>query len=77
MGSIAGELARKFLSDTDSKPSSFPIYHDNGQYIFSRTQLEKWQIELPEDIKSKAIFVEDRDTLSQFDCANFNHSICY
>jgi hypothetical protein len=77
MGLIAGELSLKLLSGTNSNSSYFPIYNDNGQYMFSRTQLNKWQIVLPEDIQSNAIFVEDRDTLWQFDCTKFNDSICY
>jgi ABC-type uncharacterized transport system substrate-binding protein len=35
-----------------------PVMENKGRFFFSRSQLEKWGITLPEKISSKADFIE-------------------
>ncbi|MEH6628177.1 MAG: hypothetical protein V7739_17170 [Motiliproteus sp.] len=77
IGTAAGELALDLLDKEDSDENTFPVFYDKAKYIFSRTELNRWQIDLPIDIRTKAIFVEDLHTLWIFDCAKYDNSLCY
>ena len=52
-GEEAGKIAQKILSG--KSPAQIPpVIGQKGRFFFSRSQLEKWQITLPEKIAEKA-----------------------
>lgn len=56
-GRIAGEMILKILSGTP--PSAIPpAVAEQGRLLFSRSQLARWSIILPEDIAAQAEYVE-------------------
>ena len=71
-----GEMAGKILYDilkNGKKPSDInPVFYNYGQYIFSRTMLEKYNLILPKEIKEKSEFIEDRHDLWNFEKYSFN-----
>ena len=71
-----GEMAAKIMLDilkNGKKPSDInPVYYDYGQYIFSRTMLKKYDLVLPEKIKEKSEFIEDRHNLWDFKKYSFD-----
>lgn len=77
IGAYAAELALDILQNGTAPGDIYPVYYDTGEYIFSRTQLAKWGIELPQAIKQQATFAEDIHHLYQFDCRDYPDSICY
>ncbi|WP_427979409.1 ABC transporter substrate-binding protein [Agarivorans sp.] len=57
-GKIAGEMALTILS-TGAVPHTLgPKTAEKGRYLFSRSQLQHYKINLPEHIRAKAEFVE-------------------
>ncbi|WP_411993411.1 ABC transporter substrate-binding protein [Agarivorans sp. DSG3-1] len=57
-GRLAAELAHTILT-TDVVPHSLgPKTGEKGRYLFSRSQLERYNITLPDNINSKAIFID-------------------
>ncbi|WP_234418404.1 ABC transporter substrate-binding protein [Dongshaea marina] len=56
-GIAAGVLAKKILNGMDPASVS-PKVAEKGYYLFSRSQLQKWNIKLPDKIARKAKFVE-------------------
>lgn len=54
-GQLAGELAMKVLSGTPV--SKIPYLHDKkGQYMFSISGVEKWQLDIPEKVREQVIW---------------------
>lgn len=58
MGWSAADLIKKILAEGNAPKEIRPIYNDNGAFLFSATQLRKWQMNLPEDIRSVAEILE-------------------
>ncbi|WP_338636080.1 ABC transporter substrate-binding protein [Spirobacillus cienkowskii] len=58
-GKAAAELAIKLLNNPNTLPSSiFPIYLQEGKFIFSKYELNKRKLALPKEILNETIFVE-------------------
>lgn len=56
-GQTAGKIALNILSGT--KPFDIkPVVAEKGRLMFSKEQIEKWNITLPEDMTSKVEFTE-------------------
>ena len=55
-GKMAGDLALKLLSG--EQVSNMPQTAKKGQFIFSHSQLQKWNIRIPADIERTAVFVD-------------------
>ena len=77
IGSYAADLAIEILEKGKKPADIYPVYYDKGEYIFSRKQLDKWQIKLPKEIRENAIFSEDLHKLYEFDCKDYPQSICF
>jgi len=56
-GIVAGNIALKILSGK-SPGTIFPVAAEKGQYLFSKTQLEKWNITLPKEVVDMSTFKE-------------------
>ncbi len=56
-GEAAGKIALKIFSGK-SPQEIRPVIADMGRFLFSRSQLKKWGLTLPNDIASKADYVE-------------------
>ncbi|MCL9783508.1 hypothetical protein M9194_18945 [Vibrio sp. S4M6] len=56
-GELAAQIALKGLADGRFK-TTFPQIAEKGTLMFSETQLEKWRIVLPPEMKSRAILVK-------------------
>ncbi len=56
-GELAAQMALKILGGKNPKQIA-PVMENKGRFFFSRSQLEKWGITLPEKISSKADFIE-------------------
>ncbi|MEH6471127.1 MAG: hypothetical protein V7752_07745 [Halopseudomonas sp.] len=76
MGLKAGDMSLELLS-TRPKKEMFPLFYDKARYIFSKVELDRWHIALPEEIRSQAVFVESQQISYDFDCAKISDSICY
>ncbi len=57
-GAEAGRLANKILGERVSPSKIIIRIGDKGKYLFSRSQLEKYNLTLPEGISRKAEFVD-------------------
>lgn len=57
-GKIAGEMAHTILSTGVIPHTLGPKTAEKGRYLFSRSQLKHYNINLPENIRAKAEFVE-------------------
>jgi len=77
MGVAAGQLALELLEGSSPEQQRFPIFFDQATYLFSQTQLDRWQIRLPDAIRAQAQFAEHLHPAYQFDCASYSASICY
>ncbi|WED24318.1 hypothetical protein L3Q72_15680 [Vibrio sp. JC009] len=55
-GLIAGEIAAELIDE--NKMNVRTRIGNKGRFIFSKTQLEKWKIQLPKDIKEQTTFVD-------------------
>jgi len=77
IGVAAAKLVKSILEDGVRPKDIYPVTYSKGEYIFSRVQLKRWGITLPEDIKNKASFAEDLHQLYTFDCKNYPDSICF
>jgi len=66
-GESAGNIMKDILLHGKNPADINPIYHDKGQYIFSKKMLEKYKIKLPKEIEEQTEFIEDRHDLWNFD----------
>lgn len=58
-GKAAAEVAEKLLASPNLLPSSlFPIYLQEGVYLFSKQEVKKFNINIPNDIKKDSKFVD-------------------
>ncbi len=58
MGVLASGIVLKILEEGKTPKELFPIMNDQGILLFSKSQLTKWGIKLPENMASTAGFVE-------------------
>lgn len=58
MGVLASGLVLKILEQGKTPKELFPITNDQGILLFSKSQLTKWGIKLPENMASTAGFVD-------------------
>ena len=77
IGSYAADIVLEILEGGKSPAEIYPVYYAKGEYIFSREQLKRWGITLPEHIKKNATYAEDLYRLYNFDCKDYPNSICY
>jgi hypothetical protein len=56
-GEAAGKIALKILSGK-SPDNIRPVVGDMGRFLFSKSQLKKWGLSLPDDIAKVAEYVE-------------------
>lgn len=56
-GVNAAGLARKLLSGKSPR-SIYPKIDSTGRYLLSRSGIKKWQLQIPENILSRAIWVD-------------------
>ncbi|WED24599.1 hypothetical protein L3Q72_17135 [Vibrio sp. JC009] len=77
IGLYAADIVLDILENGKKPEEIYPVYFDKGEFIFSRTQLDKWDITLPEEIKSKATFAEDLHQLYHFECKQPSASVCF
>jgi ABC-type uncharacterized transport system substrate-binding protein len=57
MGSLAADLAVKIFTGT-SPDQLTPIYENKGVFLFSKSQLARWNLQLTEEIKQKTRYVQ-------------------
>ena len=58
-GKAAAEVAQKLLKNSQLMPNSiYPIYLQEGKFIFSKYELKQKNITLPENISNESIFLE-------------------
>lgn len=57
MGRMAGKMAREILAGKSPRDIK-PVFNNEGRFYFSRTQLKKWGLTLPEKIRRKAEFID-------------------
>lgn len=58
-GKTASKIAEKILNNPTNLPISiFPVYLQEGKFIFSKYGLQKYNINLPLDIKKRSYFVD-------------------
>ncbi|MBA4368238.1 MAG: sugar ABC transporter [Desulfobacterium sp.] len=58
MGVLASGLVLKILEKGKTPKELFPIMNDQGILLFSKSQLTKWNIKLPENMASTAGFID-------------------
>ncbi|WP_108650111.1 ABC transporter substrate-binding protein [Dongshaea marina] len=76
-GKAAAVIVKKILDDHIPPEKIKNVYYNEGEYIFSRTQLKKWGLTLPPAIAKEATYTEDLHDLYKFDCKNFKDSVCF
>ncbi|MDG3085559.1 hypothetical protein P7F88_05350 [Vibrio hannami] len=54
-GKAAGEMVERVLTEGERVR---PYMLNRGEYVFSRSQLKKWDINLPDEIKNEVRFIE-------------------
>lgn len=54
MAILAGELVKKILEEEKRPAELRPDFDDRGVFLFSKAQLAKWKISLPEKILQSA-----------------------
>lgn len=58
-GDAAADMAEKILQNPSRLPSSYwPVFLQEGAFVFSRHELARWKIQLPADMSKNAIFVD-------------------
>ncbi|MEJ2791923.1 hypothetical protein WAE56_00750 [Iodobacter sp. LRB] len=58
-GKAAADMAEKILQNPDRLPGSYwPVFLQEGTFVFSRHELARWKIQLPADMRQNAVFVE-------------------
>ncbi|WP_169338288.1 ABC transporter substrate-binding protein [Colwellia piezophila] len=77
IGLAAADIVKDILENGKKPIEIYPVNYQKGEYIFSRTQLKRWGIILPENIHNQATFAEDLHELYRFDCKNYPNSICF
>ena len=58
MGVLAAGLANNILEKGVPPQKIIPILNNQGVFLFSRSQLEKWKLTLPKEILSSALMVD-------------------
>jgi len=58
MGEKAAEFVAQILEKGKSPSDLLPIFSDQGQFMFSKSQLAKWKITQPAKITAKTNYVE-------------------
>ncbi|MBF0377763.1 MAG: sugar ABC transporter [Desulfamplus sp.] len=58
MGKQAADIVIQILEKGESIEKIHPIFSDKGQFLFSKSQLKKWNINLPSQIEQKTKYVE-------------------
>ncbi|WP_159084449.1 ABC transporter substrate-binding protein [Dongshaea marina] len=77
LGVAAAKMVKKILDEHIPPEKIKPIYYNEGEYIFSRTQLKRWGLTLPPDIAKEATYTEDLHQLYRFNCDNYKESLCF
>ncbi|APJ04886.1 ABC transporter substrate-binding protein [Silvanigrella aquatica] len=58
-GKALVEMAQKLLNNPTMNPSSlYPIYLQEGKFVFSKYEMKRHKIKLPADIEKEAIYTE-------------------
>jgi ABC-type uncharacterized transport system substrate-binding protein len=57
-GEAAGKIALKILADGKSPDKIRPVLGDMGRFLFSKSQLKKWGLSLPDDIAKAAEYTD-------------------
>lgn len=58
-GRAAADMAEKILQNPGRLPGSYwPVFLQEGAFVFSRHELVRWNIQLPADIRKNARFVD-------------------
>ncbi|WP_156455143.1 ABC transporter substrate-binding protein [Janthinobacterium sp. B9-8] len=58
-GKAAADMAEKILQNPGRLPSSYwPVFLQEGAFVFSRHELARWKIQLPADMSKNAVFVD-------------------
>ncbi len=58
-GKAAAEVAEKLIANPNLIPSSlFPVYLQEGIFLFSKNEMKKFNIKVPEEIKIESKFIE-------------------
>lgn len=57
-GIEAASIILKILEKGVSPDSMPPVFKDEGQFLFSKKQLDKWKIQLPSNIKEQSSFID-------------------
>ncbi len=71
-GEEAGKMMLSILQDGVHPSEINPLFYNYGEYIFSRTLLKKYKLELPKDIKESVEYIEDRHDLYDFEKYSFD-----
>lgn len=58
MGLLASGLVKQIMAEGKAPKDLFPIFNDQGLFLFSKAQLAKWKLTLPPDISSTATLVD-------------------
>lgn len=58
MGALAAGLAKNILENGVPPQKIIPVLNNQGVFLFSRSQLEKWKLTLPKEILSTAVMVD-------------------
>ena len=58
MGVLAAGLVKNILEDGIPPRKIFPVINNQGELLFSKSQLQKWKLTLPEEIVSSALMVD-------------------
>jgi len=77
IGLAAATIVKEILEQDKLPKDIYPVNYRKGEYIFSRTELKKWGIKLPDAILKKSVFAEDLHQLYYFDCKDYPNSICF
>ncbi len=57
-GNAAANIAKEILEEGRSPSSIFPVTPQNGQYIFSQSEVLKWSFEIDENIAKESLFYQ-------------------
>lgn len=58
MGVLAAGLVKKILEERVPPRNIIPVLNNQGAFLFSRSQLEKWKLTLPKEIASSAVMLD-------------------
>lgn len=58
-GKAASEIAQKLIANTNLIPSSiFPVYLQEGIYLFSKSELKRFNLNIPNEIKNESQYTD-------------------